>query len=289
MTKMGRDESDADEGGGGQFESWRSFWHFRHEVARDWRYVHSPESQRFLAAVAIGCRSRVTEIAIGRNFYRAQVAHHDEPIPDVDDTLPGAALPARMRPLPDRATEGRVNSKGIPCLYVASDRHTAMAESRPWIGSLVSVAVFRITRTLRVVDCTQGAGRNPLYMDDEPSPTKRAEAVWSHIARAFREPVTRNDDVADYAATQVIAEVFRREGFDGLAYRSAFGTDRFNIALFDLKAADLVMCALHEIRDVELKYQEIANPYYVRENGDGNIAPVQNVIFAAPDPTKPPS
>lgn len=275
MTKMGTSEIDAD---GGQFESWRSFWRFQHEVARDWRYAHSPQSQRFLAAVAIGCRFRVSEIAIGRNFYRAQVAHHDEPIPNVDDTVPGAALPARMRPLPDRATEGRVNPKGIPCLYIASDRHTAMAECRPWIGSLVSVAVFQTIRALRVVDCTQGAGRTPFYMDDEPSPAKRAEAVWAHIARAFREPVTRNDDVADYAATQVIAEVFRREGLDGLAYRSAFGSDRFNIALFDLNAAKLVTCALHEIRDVELKHEEVANPYYVRDASDEAGELVQDVV-----------
>jgi hypothetical protein len=284
---MGNDATDTGEGEAAQFASWRSFWNFQHEVGHDWRYVRSPQSQRFLAAVAIGCRSRVTEIAIGRKFYRAQVAHHDEPIPDVDDTVPGAALPARMRPLRDRATEGRVNPKGIPCLYVASDKHTAMAESRPWIGSLVSVAVFRTIRPLRVVDCTQGAGRNPFYMDDEPSPAKRAEAVWVHIARAFREPVTRNDDVADYAATQAIAEIFRREGFDGLAYRSAFGTDRFNIALFDLNAAELVMCTLHEIRDVELKHQEVANPYYVRDTGDGSTALVQNVVCAAPDPSRP--
>jgi hypothetical protein len=69
------------------------------------------------------------------------------------------------------------------------------------------------------------------------SPTKRTEAVWGDIARAFGEPVTRDDDVADYATTQVIAEVFRAERFDGLVCRSSVGTDRFNVALFDLDAA----------------------------------------------------
>jgi hypothetical protein len=49
----------------------------------------------------------------------------------------------------------------------------------------------------------------------------------------------------------------------------AFGTNHFNIALFDLDAAELVMCSLHEIRDVELKHAQAANPYYVQQDADG--------------------
>jgi hypothetical protein len=228
--------------------------------------------------LASGSRSRSVEVAAGRHFYRSQVAHRDEEIAEIEDSVPGAALPERMRPFRDRATEGRVNPKGIPCLYLASDEHTAMAEARPWIGSLVSVGVFRVTRPLRLVDCTQGADRHPLYIDGEPSPEQRTLAVWADVAAAFREPVTREDDLASYAPTQVIAETFRAEGFDGLAYRSAFGTDRYNLALFDLDAAELVMCALHEIGDVELKHREISNPYYVQQRGDGSTELVQNVI-----------
>ena len=81
------------------------------------------------------------------------------------------------------------------------------------------------------------SGRGVAGAHEAHSPTKRTEAVWGHIARAFREPVTRDDDVADYATTQVIAEGFRAERFDGLVCRSSFGTDRFNVALFDLDAA----------------------------------------------------
>lgn len=261
-----------------EFASWRSFWDFQREVARNWRYVRSPDGQRFLSAVAAGCHSRSTEIKTGRRFYRAQVAHHDVLDENIGEELPGPALPQRMFPLRDRATEGRVNPKGIPCLYMASDKHTAMAEVRPWIGSLVSLALLQTRRTLRVVDCTEGAERHPIFIEGEPSAEKRAGAVWSHIARAFREPVTRDDDVASYAATQIIAEVFRNEGFDGLAYRSAFGTDQFNLALFDLDAAELTMCSLHEIRDVELKHAETTNPYYVQQGTGGETQLVRNVI-----------
>jgi hypothetical protein len=260
------------------FESWRSYWNFRREVARDWRYVRSAQSQRFLSKLETDCYSRAVDIPADRHFYRAQVAHHDDLNPEIGEALPGPALPQRMRPLRDRAREGRVNPKGIPCLYVASDKHTAIAESRPWIGSLVSVAVFRTDRSLRVVDCTHDADQQLFYLEGEPPPEERARSVWSHIARAFREPVTRDDDVADYAPTQVIAEVFRANGFDGVAYRSAFGTEKYNLALFDLDAATPVMCSLFEVKDVELKFEEAANPYYVRPQDDGSNSLVRNAI-----------
>lgn len=272
------DEMSKKKPGKGEFKSWRSYWNFRREVIRDWRYVRSKAAEGFLAAVATSCHKRSVDISKGQHFFRAQVAHHDVFEPDVGESFPGPALPTRMNPLRDRAREGRVNSKGIPCLYMANDKHTALAEARPWIGSLVSLGVFRMERALKVVDCTRDADRNRFFLEGEPAAEERDQVVWSHMARAFREPATRDDDVAEYAPTQIIAEVFRSEGFDGVAYRSAFGTDRFNIALFDLDAAKLVTCALHEVRDVEFKHEETTNPYFVQVDDEGKPVLVRNVI-----------
>lgn len=262
----------------GVFKSWRSYWNFRKDVTRDWRYQRSPQSEKFLLAVEVTSEARVSKIPSGHHFYRAQVAHGDDPDPGIGEVFPGPALPSRMVPFRDRAREGRVNPKGIPCLYVAGDEHTAIAESRPWIGSLVSVAVFRTNRDLRVVDCTNDADKNPLYLDKEPSPAKREKAVWAHIARAFTEPVTRDDDIAEYAPTQIIAERFRSKGLDGIAYRSSFGTDKFNLALFSIDVAEPVMCSLHKLKDVKLDYDEIANPYYVQTGETGQTELVRNAI-----------
>jgi len=38
------------------------------------------------------------------------------------------------------------------------------------------------------------------------------------------------------------------------------------------------MCSLHEIRDVELKHAETANPYYVQQGAEGKPQLIQNVI-----------
>lgn len=54
------------------------------------------------------------------------------------------------------AHEGRVNPRGIPCLYAASNLETAVAEVRPWLGALVSVAQLSPVRLLRLVNCSDG-------------------------------------------------------------------------------------------------------------------------------------
>jgi RES domain len=242
------------------FASWRSYREFKQEIAREYRHFWSTEIQQFLDTLAVGSRARVGELAAERFFYQAQVAHDSD-----SDGIPCPASSLRMTPRANCASEGRVNPKGIPCLYMAGDLHTAMAECRPWVGSLVSVGMFKTVRTLRIVDCTRDMERPAFYFpkEYERSAEKIEEAVWGDVSHAFREPVTRADDVADYAPTQVIAELFRREGFDGVGYRSAFGTDRFNVALFDVNAALLHMCSLYEIGDVQLTWKETANPYYV--------------------------
>ena len=100
--------------------------------------------------------------------------------------------------------------------------------------------------------------------DREPEPAKREELVWGSINRAFSEPVTRIDDVAEYAPTQVLAEAFRNAGYDGIAYGSKLGTGT-TVAIFDLAAAELANCHLYKVEAVNLKFSMAANPYYVEK------------------------
>ena len=142
-----------------------------------------------------------------------------------------------------------------------------MAEVRPWIGSYVSVAQFRVQRDLRVINCVTGKHRIMIYAE-EPEPEERAAAVWQDIDQAFSRPVTSQDDTADYAPTQVLAEFFRESGLDGVAFGSALGAGH-NIVLFDMAAAHLVNCSLFEIKGVTLTQSEAANPYFESFGNDG--------------------
>lgn len=260
------------------FASWRSFWNFSHEVRSSRRYMASPESQAFLDELARTSTSRAGRIPAGTHFCRAQVAHSNR-----DDRhagpMPEPALPQRMMPRPDAASEGRANPEGIPRLYMADNRHTAIAEVRPWIGSLVSVAILRTTRDLKVLDCRADDG-GIMFFEHEPDEAEREGAIWTQVARAFREPVLRGDDRAGYAATQVIAELFEHQGYDGILYGSGFGKGSTNVVLFDTTAAEIVACEIHAIRDVTLDHHEIDNPSHVRKKDDGSTEVYRMVITA---------
>ncbi|CAB4325875.1 MULTISPECIES: RES family NAD+ phosphorylase [unclassified Brucella] len=141
---------------------------------------------------------------------RAQVAYGLRPIYQTGndgeeiyiDDIECAAHKARMMPFRDRAFDGRVNPRGIPCLYMATNDATAVSEVRPAIGAYVTVAGMKCLRELKLIDCSVLTEKHFIYFN-EPERAKIEEAVWSDIDRAFSAPVDRSDDAAEYAPTQI--------------------------------------------------------------------------------------
>lgn len=74
----------------------------------------------------------------------------------------------------------------------------------------------------------------------------------------FSEPFERGDDSLDYIPTQIVTETFKLNGFDGIAYESSYGEDGFNVALFDVSAANVISCNLYRINDVSVKFSDSA-------------------------------
>ena len=245
-----------------EFKSWQSYGQFELAVLRRARYVRDAEVEVFLETVRQTGEKFVQVLPTGGILWRAQLGNDLERIYEQGEYIDDRPVPyplERMKPLTGRATEGRVNPKGIPCLYLATKRDTAIAEVRPWIESFISVGQFKILRELRVINCTTDRLKSLVYFE-EPSAEKREDCVWSDIDRAFARPVTPSDDVADYVPTQIIAELFKAQGFDGIAYRSSLGAGH-NVALFDLDAAKLVICPhLFEAKSIRFEFKECANP-----------------------------
>jgi hypothetical protein len=250
-----------------EFKSWRSFWEFEEATKNRTRYVYSPEVQAFLDTVLQTTEKRIEVLAQEHFLWRAQLGcglepHYEEGEHVYDTDAP--LSPDRMKPLSGRASEGRANPKGIPYLYLATNRDTALAEVRPWMGSSISVGQFKTLRELRLVNCTTNQEHSPLYLK-EPSAEKREESVWAHIDKAFSRPVSPSDDVADYVPTQIIAELFKANNFNGIAYRSSLG-DGHNVALFDLDVAELVTCFLFQVKSVSFEFKESAPPYVIHKH-----------------------
>lgn len=251
-----------------EFKSWRSFWEFEQVTKNQTRYVHSPEVQAFLDTVLQTTEKRIEVLAPEHFLWRAQLGcglqpnyEKGEHVYDTDAPL----SPDRMKPLRGRANEGRANPKGIPYLYLATNRDTALAEVRPWMGSSISVGRFKTLRELRLVNCTTDQQHFPVWLKKEPSAEKREESVWAAIDRAFARPINPSDDIADYVPTQIIAELFKANNFDGIAYRSSLGGGH-NVALFDLDVAELVSCYLFQTTSIRFEFKESATPYVIHKH-----------------------
>lgn len=254
------------------FKSWRSYWEFSKKVMHDHRYIRDREAEDFLSEVLYTSKSRQRDLRKGHILWRSQLEGglrpiiHDGEVID-EETCPH--FPERMLPLKYMATEGRVNPKGIPCLYLADDKETAMGEARPWVGSDISVAQFKLLKDIQLIDCSVNhSSSDPLYLNVdtcyfyEPDEQEREKAVWTYIDKAFSEPVMPNENQAHYAPTQIIAELFKSNGLDGVVYKSRLG-EGYNVALFDVSCAELINCFLYRAKSVAFKFEMEANPYFV--------------------------
>lgn len=269
-----------------EFDQWDQYQRFAVSVMRKSRHIMDTENQRFLDTVIDTSAKRAQVIGKGHVLWRAQHDHdwrkeimRDENGNEADSIdVEYPCTPERMRPLAYCAYEGRVNPKGIPCLYLSNDRDTAMTETRPWMASCVSVGQFVTLKDLKVVDCSRDkkAGFWLSLHDKQPDPAQREEYVWGAINRAFSTPVTRSDDSAEYAPTQVLAEAFRSHGFEGIIYDSRLGIGK-TVALFDLEMAELANCELFRVEEVKLKFSSTGEAYYVQkyyEDGQAKHATV---------------
>lgn len=252
------------------FETWRAFTEFEKDVRKNRRFVRTKKTEAFLDTIRHTMKMRRARVSAGRGFWRAQLGFDLRKVDEIGEKVPSAFQPERMKPLTDRAAEGRANPAGIPMLYLCSNKKAAMCEVRPWLGSMISLGRFVTKRDLSFVDCSRNEFSTSSFLMKDPDISQWDSIVWSDISRAFTEPVTRSDDKANYIATQVLVELFRDEGFDGIMYRSAFGKSSKNLAIFNLDNAKIISCQLHEVSTVKMNFLERDNPYWVKRKNDGN-------------------
>ncbi len=249
-----------------EFNSWQDYRKFAYSVMRQARYVFPKEVDEFLNNVLKTSQGRSKTLKEGSNLWRAQHGYRWRTLKQDSFTfeVPVPYPADRMKPLNHSALEGRVNPKGIPCLYLATDKETAMSEVRPWHGSFISVGQFKIQEDLKVVDCSTEQHDGSLSYLDEPEPSERERAVWGDIGWAFSKPVDRGESIAEYAPTQVLAEAFRSHGFSGILYKSLTGKGA-NVVLFNIKSADLFNCFLFEVESVSFQFKNLCEAYFIKK------------------------
>lgn len=279
MTLLPAPETPApcDDPGKPEFAFWDSYSKFARHVRFSSRFVWGDVERAFLETVLATIRDRDLELKAGLPLYRAQrgvdwVEEKDENGNWLSEDVWGYGS-SRMKPLTDRAKEGRANPTGIPVLYMGSTVETAVSESRPWVGAELSVALCKVLRPLKTLDLTLGHGKSSFagavfshVMGGQAlSAEEKERAVWIEIDNAFSQPVTVSDDRADYAPTQILAELFRNHGYDAIGYKSLFGDGGerkgYNIAVFDLDAVEIVSCAPYRVSSIKVEAEQFGNPW----------------------------
>ncbi|MBY3312541.1 RES family NAD+ phosphorylase [Rhizobium laguerreae] len=256
-----------------EFAFYDSYRHFALRVRHQRRYVWDAPIKAFVDTVLATIKNRDVELQEGTVLFRAQAGIDYVTFQDDGPEEPSGYGAARMKPRPNRSTEGRANAAGRPVLYLGTTEQNVISEIRPWVGAEVSVAHFKLKRKLRALDLSQGHGQSHLkgilghLLNKTPmSREQKEKAVWISIDNAFSQPVTRSDDMADYVPTQILAEVFNNAGYDAIGYKSQFGEKGLNIVLFDPDDADVIACAPYQVTAIEVSFKEIGNRWYRAEN-----------------------
>jgi hypothetical protein len=235
---------------------------FSQSVKEDLRYFRNAVAGDFLKHVSDSCGSRKLAIPKGSRYWRARLGYEKGTVlvGDVNCEEYRAYKDADMKPVPHWQNEGRVTPRGIPYLYLATTRDTALAEVRPWVGSHISVAEFEIERDLNVIDCSTPPSKDTLRALGQGNGSYE-DGIWAAINRGFAEPVTRDEVGGEYIPTQIIAELFKSEGFDGIQYKSLLSKNGINLALFSLDDASAVpnSGSLYTVDSIDLKFRQYAN------------------------------
>jgi hypothetical protein len=128
-------------------------------------------------------------------------------------------------PPPLNAGIGRLNRAGVSMLYLASDAYTALAEIRPHPGHYLSIGGFKSLEAVRLADF------NPdIALFSANDDRLDLFAIIQAFDRLMSLPVTP-DEKTSYLLTQLLAEVLRRRGFDGVRFRSSV-SEGVNICIF---------------------------------------------------------
>ena len=259
-----------------KFKSPKDWQAFKKYLCEENRYAMSDYWEKFIQAILETSNKRKHILKKGSRLFRARIGIDWYEFNDGDEQ-PFPLSPHQMGAPPRHlAREGRLNSKGIPCLYLASDIDTAVAEIRPWISSSISIGYFNTLEEITVIDTSKDLQKSPPHFsiikddngeillterpDKDYSDAEIEQNIWGDINFSFSKPVSRDDTFFSYLPTQFVSEKFKMYGYDGVAYKSSLNQTGFNIALFNPRKAKCYKCRGFDLKKITYIYEECCNP-----------------------------
>ncbi|MBC8367884.1 RES family NAD+ phosphorylase [bacterium] len=161
---------------------------------------------------------------IPNELYRARILDQDEPFTASEMGKPPSKI----------ASHGRANPYGISYLYVADEIDTTIAEVRPHKGEKVCIASIHPVRDLKFIDlCSPEKGISPFGLEEEDVRLLAGMIPYlRHLGEELSRPISPNRTHLEYLPTQYLCEFIKRNGYDGVIYKSSVG-EGLNYAIFD--------------------------------------------------------
>jgi len=161
------------------------------------------------------------DVDIGKSYFRSR----RDPKNEFDCTKMG-------KPAVEKTLGGRANPRGIPYLYLATDRETAISEIRPSVGELVAVAEFRAIAKAKVISLIPPLISSPFVLGDEVEMWLRYIKLLIAVGDELSRPILEGADSLEYIPTQYICEYFKKLGYAGVIFGSSRGAGS-NITIFE--------------------------------------------------------
>ena len=245
---------------------WDGFLRFRKELLDNRRFIRTERANDYLEAIKHTCKKRLSTIIEDTELWRSRQDGTEVPC-GPDKAIQAYACNEMTTPPAHLSGASRIGVQGIPVLYLSSDEETAMSEVRPWKGQPVSLARVCPIKDLVIVDCQKNTFDGSEYdlVKLFPSPFSRAaktisdseheEIAWAWIDHAFSKPVSQLEAPLEYIPTQVIAELFKAEGYEGIKYKSSLASG-YNIAIFDVNIAKVLVTMLYYTSDICYRFSK---------------------------------
>jgi hypothetical protein len=166
-------------------------------------------------------------------------------------------------PPPSLTRAGRANPTGIPYLYAASDYETAIAETRPHPGNIVSICKFKIIDKLQILSLINPRSKiSPFEIaflqGDEKYLLKLRHDVefLCHLGTELSKPITPDVAELEYLPTQYLCELIKKSQFDGVKFQSSVG-DGVNFTLFGQSKVKAHSVFSHYVKGLEYSTEKI--------------------------------
>lgn len=239
---------------------------FVDELRSSRRHFLSDSSNEFLSdlkELALADEEKTFTLEKGKVLYRAR-KNEVERTGGVYHPISEPWSAANMKPAPHMNSEGRANPYNITMMYLASSEETAVSEVRPDVHFPVTVSEFRVVKDLKLVDFVTTRPSHYWWYGMADDVTN----LWLRLSADYSKPLNKEEQRINYLQTQVIAEYFKDQGFDGLIFQSQFKARKTssecgeeiskNFVIFDIDAVEHINVGVWKISEQTVLVEKYA-------------------------------